>query len=111
MSLGPPQRKPGELRPHVAGCVRGTQRGQPAVVQVEWLVDWGSDVAAVWQSVSKNFDRMRIAASASPTTGQGAIGVYIGLEIEFRVDSRSDARGGLQPERALPFRARCDIHP
>jgi hypothetical protein len=91
VNLGQSGRDPGTRRPFQDGRVLGQQNGAPAATNVEWLVDTGADIVALWDSVGSLFDVVQsIGASASPTTGGGGIQVVTGIQAEFNVE---DATG------------------
>lgn len=100
MNLGPSKSDPASRRPFQAGRALGPQgsAGQIVAEEVEWLIDTGADIAALWDSIGSQFDGANpIAATASPTTGSAAIQVVEGIETEFE---KEDGAGQAAKVRA-----------
>lgn len=64
--------------------------GKSSVIDVEWLVDTGSSISVIWNSLGSLFDVQSVALTAGGTTGGGGIQVTTGITTEFQVQ---DARG------------------
>ena len=90
MSLGPGSSDPTTHRPFQAGRVLGDENGVRVAENVEWLVDTGADIVAVWDRVGSRFDAVQaVGATASPTTGGGGMQVVTGIDAEFLVEDAS----------------------
>ena len=92
MNLGPSKSDPASRRPFQAGRALGPQGASIVAEDVEWLVDTGADIAALWDSVGSQFpDAKPIAATASPTTGSETMQVFEGIVAEFETEDRVGA--------------------
>jgi hypothetical protein len=89
MSIGPPAGTTSSICPYQQGKARGRRFGLHVARDVEWLIDTGADISAVWNSIGAAFDVKSIGATASGTTGGGGIQIVTGIVAEFQAEDSS----------------------
>jgi hypothetical protein len=99
VSIGSPAGLTGSVCPNQQGKARGAKSGASVVQNVEWLVDTGADISAVWNSIGAVFHVTSIGATASGTTGGGGIQIVTGIIAEFEAE---DASGNVHPVQGGP---------